>query len=131
MSRMTLVQAIQSGLRNALRGDENVLLLGEDIGRLGGVLQLRGDLLWRGGRSDTLCPGEEGVFLGFAQINTFFLQAPCGFGSFLGQISRFGSGLSFNRFHFFQQQCSKSFKLFFFFYYQRMKFTCNLIIQRA
>ena len=40
MSEMTLVQAIQSGLRTALRDDENVLLMGEDIGRLGGVFRV-------------------------------------------------------------------------------------------
>ncbi len=40
MSQMTLVQAIQSGLRNALQDDENVLLMGEDIGRLGGVFRV-------------------------------------------------------------------------------------------
>ena len=37
---MTLVQAIQSGLRTALQDDENVLLMGEDIGRLGGVFRV-------------------------------------------------------------------------------------------
>lgn len=40
MSQMNLVQAIQSGLRNALQNDENVLLMGEDIGRLGGVFRV-------------------------------------------------------------------------------------------
>ena len=40
MSEMNLVQAIQSGLRNAMRDDEDVVLLGEDIGRLGGVFRV-------------------------------------------------------------------------------------------
>lgn len=37
---MNLVQAIQSGLRDAMRQDENVLLMGEDIGQLGGVFRV-------------------------------------------------------------------------------------------
>lgn len=40
MTEMTLVQAIQSGLRDALRDDPDVVLLGEDIGRLGGVFRV-------------------------------------------------------------------------------------------
>ncbi|NNE20174.1 MAG: alpha-ketoacid dehydrogenase subunit beta [Myxococcales bacterium] len=37
---MNLVQAIRSALREALREDENVLLMGEDIGILGGVFRV-------------------------------------------------------------------------------------------
>ena len=37
---MNLVQAINSALRDALREDENVLLMGEDIGTLGGVFRV-------------------------------------------------------------------------------------------
>jgi 2-oxoisovalerate dehydrogenase E1 component beta subunit len=37
---MNLVQALNSGLRSALQEDESVLLLGEDIGRLGGVFRV-------------------------------------------------------------------------------------------
>jgi 2-oxoisovalerate dehydrogenase E1 component beta subunit len=40
MTEMNLVQAINSALRNALREDENVLLMGEDIGTLGGVFRV-------------------------------------------------------------------------------------------
>ncbi len=40
MPQMNLVQAIQSGLRNAMREDDNVILLGEDIGRVGGVFRV-------------------------------------------------------------------------------------------
>ena len=40
MSEMNLVQAIHSGLRDAMRQDENVLVLGEDVGRLGGVFRV-------------------------------------------------------------------------------------------
>jgi 2-oxoisovalerate dehydrogenase E1 component beta subunit len=37
---MNLVQALNSGLRSALHDNETVLLLGEDIGRLGGVFRV-------------------------------------------------------------------------------------------
>jgi 2-oxoisovalerate dehydrogenase E1 component beta subunit len=37
---MNLVQALNGGLRSALHEDESVLLLGEDIGRLGGVFRV-------------------------------------------------------------------------------------------
>ena len=40
MTQMNLVQAINSALRDALREDENVLLMGEDIGTLGGVFRV-------------------------------------------------------------------------------------------
>lgn len=40
MTEMNLVQAIHSALRCALRDDENVLLMGEDIGTLGGVFRV-------------------------------------------------------------------------------------------
>lgn len=40
MTQMNLVQAINSGLRNALHQDEGVVLMGEDIGKLGGVFRV-------------------------------------------------------------------------------------------
>jgi 2-oxoisovalerate dehydrogenase E1 component beta subunit len=40
MTEMNLVQALQSGLRNAMRLDDDVMLMGEDIGRLGGVFRV-------------------------------------------------------------------------------------------
>ena len=44
MSEMNLVQAIQSALRDALRGDDDVVLMGEDVGRLGGVFRVTSGL---------------------------------------------------------------------------------------
>jgi len=44
MTTMTLSQAINSGLRRALEDDPKVLLLGEDIGRLGGVFRVTAGL---------------------------------------------------------------------------------------
>jgi len=40
MSEMNLVQALRSGLRDAMKLDEDVMLMGEDIGRLGGVFRV-------------------------------------------------------------------------------------------
>lgn len=40
MTSMNLVQAIRSGLREAMRMDDDVMLLGEDIGKLGGVFRV-------------------------------------------------------------------------------------------
>jgi pyruvate dehydrogenase E1 component beta subunit len=40
VTRMNLVQAINSGLRCAMQDDESVLLLGEDVGQLGGVFRV-------------------------------------------------------------------------------------------
>jgi pyruvate dehydrogenase E1 component beta subunit len=40
VTQMNLVQAINSGLRGALQQDETVLLMGEDIGQLGGVFRV-------------------------------------------------------------------------------------------
>ncbi len=40
MPKLTLVQAINSGLRDAMLADESVLVMGEDVGRLGGVFRV-------------------------------------------------------------------------------------------
>ena len=40
MTQMTMVQALNAGLRRAMEADPKVLLMGEDIGRLGGVFRV-------------------------------------------------------------------------------------------
>lgn len=40
MTRMTLAKALNAGLRKAMEGDDKVLLMGEDVGRLGGVFRV-------------------------------------------------------------------------------------------
>ena len=40
MPTMTLAKAINAGLRDALAADETVMLMGEDIGSLGGVYRV-------------------------------------------------------------------------------------------
>src|ERR1051325_565734 len=37
--QMTFIQAIQSGMRDEMGRDESVILLGEDVGRKGGVFK--------------------------------------------------------------------------------------------
>lgn len=39
-TRLTLTQALNQGMRRALESDPNVLIMGEDIGRLGGVFRV-------------------------------------------------------------------------------------------
>ena len=40
MTKMTLAKALNSGLRRAMEDDSKVVLMGEDIGRLGGVFRI-------------------------------------------------------------------------------------------
>lgn len=40
MAQLNLVQAIHDGLRASMRADPNVVVLGEDVGRLGGVFRV-------------------------------------------------------------------------------------------
>jgi pyruvate dehydrogenase E1 component beta subunit len=45
MTELTLGKALGAGLRKAMRDDDRVVLLGEDIGRLGGVFRITDGLL--------------------------------------------------------------------------------------
>ncbi|MBU4465153.1 MAG: alpha-ketoacid dehydrogenase subunit beta [Actinobacteria bacterium] len=45
MTVMTMAKALNDGLRTAMRDDDRVLLMGEDIGRLGGVFRITDGLL--------------------------------------------------------------------------------------
>ena len=45
MTELTLGKALGAGLRQAMRDDEKVVLLGEDIGKLGGVFRITDGLL--------------------------------------------------------------------------------------
>ncbi|GAB3599089.1 alpha-ketoacid dehydrogenase subunit beta [Microbacterium tumbae] len=45
MTEMTLGKALSAGLRRAMRDDAKVVLMGEDIGRLGGVFRITDGLL--------------------------------------------------------------------------------------
>ena len=45
MTEMTLGKALNAGLRRAMRDDDRVVLMGEDIGKLGGVFRITDGLL--------------------------------------------------------------------------------------
>lgn len=63
MAVLNLVQAIQQGLQQALEGDERVLLLGEDIGKDGGVFRATEGLFDRFGEQRVIDTplGESGI----------------------------------------------------------------------
>src|SRR5690606_9010616 len=67
MSELTMVEAINSGMREAMRRDPNVLLLGEDVGRVGGVFRVSDGLLEEFGASRVIdTPLSEGGLVGTA-----------------------------------------------------------------
>jgi 2-oxoisovalerate dehydrogenase E1 component beta subunit len=45
MTQLTMAKAVNEGLRRAMRDDDRVLVMGEDIGRLGGVFRVTDGLL--------------------------------------------------------------------------------------
>lgn len=64
---LTLVQAIQDGLRTMLQEDERVVLLGEDIGKNGGVFRATDQLLEEFGDTRVIdTPLSEAGFVGAA-----------------------------------------------------------------
>lgn len=90
MAQLTMVQAINKALDEALRADERVVLLGQDIGKDEGVFRVTADLLKRYGESRVIdTPLAEGAILGGAigmaiyglipvpemQFSGFFYQA--------------------------------------------------------
>ena len=63
MSSMTMVKALNAGLRRALAEDPKVLLAGEDIGRLGGVFRVTEGLQAEfGDRLDVIYTSNDGSF---------------------------------------------------------------------
>lgn len=90
MPQMHMVQAINKALDEALRTDDNVVLLGQDIGKDEGVFRVTADLLKRYGENRVIdTPLAEGAILGGAigmaiyglrpvpemQFSGFFYQA--------------------------------------------------------
>jgi 2-oxoisovalerate dehydrogenase E1 component beta subunit len=67
MSVLTLGQAVNAGLRSAMDADERVVILGEDIGRLGGVFRVTDGLLDRFGSDRVIdTPLAEAGIMGTA-----------------------------------------------------------------
>jgi len=90
MPQLTMVQAINKALDDALRTDDKVVLLGQDIGKDEGVFRVTADLLKRYGEERVIdTPLAEGAILGGAigmaiyglrpvpemQFSGFFYQA--------------------------------------------------------
>src|ERR1700741_1556852 len=90
MPQMTMVQALNKALDDALRTDDRVVLLGEDIGQDEGVFRVTADLLKKYGEDrviDTplaeaaICGGAIGMALyglrpvAEMQFSGFFYQA--------------------------------------------------------
>jgi pyruvate dehydrogenase E1 component beta subunit len=67
MSTMTLGKAINTGMRRAMQEDDKVVLLGEDIGRLGGVFRVTDGLLAEFGNHRVIdTPLAESGIIGMA-----------------------------------------------------------------
>jgi pyruvate dehydrogenase E1 component beta subunit len=65
MATMTMIEAIRSALREEMARDERVVVLGEDVGRLGGVFRATEGLLDEFGASRVFdTPLAEGVIAG-------------------------------------------------------------------
>jgi len=67
MSTMTMAAALNAGLRAALESDEHVLIMGEDVGRLGGVFRVTDGLQKDFGESRVMdTPLAESAIVGTA-----------------------------------------------------------------
>lgn len=67
MSRLTMVKALNAGLARAMDEDPTVLVMGEDIGRLGGVFRVTDALLERFGSARVIdTPLAESAIVGTA-----------------------------------------------------------------
>jgi pyruvate dehydrogenase E1 component beta subunit len=65
MKRMTYREAVRSALRDAMRSDERVFLMGEDVGRYGGAFAVSHGLLQEFGPERIMdTPLSESTFLG-------------------------------------------------------------------
>lgn len=67
MAEMTMVQALNAGLRRSLEDDDRVLVMGEDVGALGGVFRVTDGLLKDFGRERVIdTPLAEAGIVGSA-----------------------------------------------------------------
>ncbi len=67
MAKMTMIEAIRSALGEEMRRDERVMMLGQDVGRLGGVFRATEGLLDEFGADRVVdMPLAEGVIVGSA-----------------------------------------------------------------
>ncbi|MFM2416118.1 MAG: hypothetical protein RL385_841, partial [Pseudomonadota bacterium] len=67
MAEMTMVQALNDALRTSMRRDERVVVLGEDVGKLGGVFRVTQGLQSEFGEARVIdTPLAEGGIVGAA-----------------------------------------------------------------
>ena len=67
MRRTTYIQAINEALREEMQRDENVFLIGEDVGHYGGLFRVTRNLLDEFGEKRVLdTPISEQAFMGMA-----------------------------------------------------------------
>ncbi|NLY95486.1 MAG: alpha-ketoacid dehydrogenase subunit beta [Myxococcales bacterium] len=67
MSELTMVEALRSGMREAMHADASVVLLGEDVGRVGGVFRVSDGLRDEFGPARVIdTPLSEGGIVGTA-----------------------------------------------------------------
>ena len=59
MTTMTIAKALGSALRTAMEDDPDVLVMGEDVGKLGGVFRVTDGLQKDFGRSEERRVGKE------------------------------------------------------------------------
>lgn len=67
MTQMNMVQAINSGLKGAMQKDDRIVILGEDVGKLGGVFRVTSGLFDEFGDERVIdTPLSEGGIIGTA-----------------------------------------------------------------
>ncbi|HKY62699.1 MAG TPA: alpha-ketoacid dehydrogenase subunit beta [bacterium] len=100
MDKVTLVQAVNQALQKAMQEDPNVLLLGQDIGRAGGVFRATEGLLERFGAERVLdTPLAEAAILGCAVGMALYGLKPVAEMQF--------SGFAYQAFHQVEQHVSR------------------------
>jgi pyruvate dehydrogenase E1 component beta subunit len=100
MDKVTLVQAVNQALHRAMQEDPNVLLLGQDIGRAGGVFRATEGLLERFGKDRVLdTPLAESAIVGCAVGMAIYGLKPVAEMQF--------SGFAYQAFHQVEQHVSR------------------------
>ena len=84
MTEMTMVQAVNKSLRDAMREDEDVVILGEDVGVNGGVFRCTADLHKEFGEARVI---EDANRASAALVRRATARTGLTFGSLAGRLS--------------------------------------------